>query len=224
MYPVVNDIEKLNTNDSLVDACVRLWAIADFFVLKELQSEAINILEKYCEEKIKVLNLVDDDYGELNSVENDSVCVSDEEYDLLLKQLFRGVNTAYKQYPHSVPCQQILISLFHAARYVVFPSSEFSSGVSKAPSQFAQELFMAIIDGRKSKWVTHDDPGFNWEFVAQGRCTGCRMRLDDYRGPWAVDPSSNPEAPEWVLDVDWRCKPCLEKYGFDPVNKARKKR
>lgn len=179
--PVVN-IEKLNTNDSMVDACVRLWVIADFLVLKELQSEAMTILEKYLDEKLQALCI--------SGPVGDEIFMSDKDYCILLAQLFCGIETAYTTYPHSVPCQQLLVDFFHAARTIVFCTEAFSDVMSNAPRQFSHELLMATIDGRQSKWVRSEELEFRFLQKKDG-CTGCgKLESNDHGSqPWAVDPS-----------------------------------
>lgn len=207
--PVANNIEELNTNDSVVDACVRLWVIADFFTFKELQDEAVAILEKHCEEQMNVLCVI----GE----RGDNMVIGEQEYQILLAQLFRGIETAYEQYPHSVPCQQVLVSLFHAVRVSVFSDRMFSVAMSKAPHQFSHELLMATIDGRQSKWVLAKHSEFLY-LERNGDCSGCRKKHSDKEiRSWVIDPSGQ-SIFDLSINTPWRCISCFEKHGFKPVD------
>lgn len=204
LCPVVN-IEKLDTNDSVADACVRLWAIADFLILKELKDEAIKILETYCDEKMKMICPI----RENKPFSNSRNC------DVLLLQLFRGVETAYTQYPHSVPCQQALVNFFHGIRALVFAKQSFFRAMSKAPLQFSHELFMATIGGRESRWTLEKLSDFK-SVVRTGDCTCCKDNLDNHPRSFVVDPSmSELSKAERSHKVRWRCDSCFEKHGFE---------
>lgn len=208
-------IEKLDTNDSLVDACVRLWVIADFLVLKELQSEAVNILENYCDEKLKAMCAVDRDENRMK--------IPPPDYKVVLAQLFRGVETAYTQYPHSTPCQQVLISFFYALRARIFGSASFALAVSKAPLQFSHELFLATITGRVSKWTLEKSSEFSHR-KRQGNCTYCNDPTVMHRESYVMDPStSGVSSNDNALSVSWRCTPCFEQHGFERVPAGKKK-
>lgn len=205
LCPVVN-IEKLDTNDSVADACVRLWAIADFLILIELKDEAISILENYCDEKVKAICPIRED---------SKLFWNSHDCDVLLLQLFRGVETAYTQYPHSVPCQQVLINFFHGVRALVFGRQSFSRAMSKAPLQFSHELFMATISGRESKW-THEKLSDFKAVVRTGNCTFCEDSEDEHPRSFLVDPSMSKLAKaERSHKVRWRCNPCFSKHGFE---------
>lgn len=201
----------------MVDACLRLWVIADFLVLEELQNEAVNILEDYCDEKVKAL-------CSLALNENNMMKPAVPDFGVLLAQLFRGVETAFTQYPHSVPCQQVLISFFHAVRTPVFGRSEFACAVSKAPLQFSHELLGAIVEGRVSKWTPKKLSDFAL-WVSMGNCTFCKApRTLDYTS-FSVDPSmSGLSKKDIARSVSWRCTPCLEKHGFKSVHADEEKR
>lgn len=200
---------KLNTHDSLVDACVRLWAIADFLVFKELQNEAMRIIDRYLDDKLKEICV--------NNPADDEMRMPKKHYEVLLAQIFRGIETAYTTYPHAVPCQQILIDFFHAARVIVISTKAFLGVLKNAPRQFSHDLFIAIIDGRESKWVIHEGSWLNLRLKQQGNCTGCQVQVEDHDGSWAVDPSGSTNSLDLALDVDWRCTSCVEKHGFDRV-------
>lgn len=207
--PVAKNIKELDTNDSVIDACVRLWVIADFFMLQELKDEAVGILEKHCDEMMKAMCFVGD--------QRETMAISDHEFDALLAQLFRGVETAYTQFPHSVLCQQVLVSFSHAIRFSVFGTRAFSHLMFKAPLQFSHELFMATLNGRVSKWVSQADSEYDFQF-RQGSCTGCNQLIGEYRGTWVVDSSMKQESRDhWQLHVPWRCISCFEKYGLGYV-------
>lgn len=183
--------------------------MADFLVFKELRDEAVNILRKYCAEKMKAISVFGD--------EDEHMVTPEDEYAVLLAQLFRGVETAYTRYPHSVPCQQILIDFFHAVRIFAFGTSSFSHLISAAPHQFSHELLLATINGRCSKWVLNNESEYK-SIEPQGKCTGCDQLIKKYRGPWAVDTVMREETLEdWTLGVPWRCVPCFEKHGLDRV-------
>lgn len=210
IFQVVN-INLLDTNDSLVDAWVRVWVISDFLVLKELQKEAINGLEKYCDEKVKALfEMVCDNKHKITRPKFEG-------HKVLLPQLFRGVETAYSQYPHSVPCQQVLVDFFYAVRAIMFRRAEFIRVVSKAPLQFSQELFIATIKGRVSRWTPEKVTDFHYT-SRTGNCTFCKDPSEKHRESWSVDPSlSGVASSDKALSISWRCTPCVEKHGFDCV-------
>lgn len=212
MCSVVN-IEKLDTNDSLVDACVRLWVIADFLVLEILQNEAVNNLQKYCDEKMKARCVV------VRSGDSNSKWTSTfPNYQIFLSQLFRGVETAYTQYPHSVPCQQVLIDFFYAARNVVFGTAGFTQAMSKAPLQFSHELFMATIEGRVSKWGPCEKMSDFRHWKRSGNCTSCEAPAVKDCKSYLVDPTmSGLSVTDRAMDVAWRCTACFEKHGFERV-------
>lgn len=210
--PVANNIEKLNTNDSVIDACVRLWVIADFFILEELQDAAVAILEEHCDEKMKVL-CVAGDRGKDMFIE---ICLRENDFEVLLAQLFRGVETAYEKYPHSMPCQQVLVSFFHAVRFFLFADSSFSRSMSKAPHQFSHELLMATIDGRESKWVSAKNSEF-LHLARMGNCTGCNVGGNRQLERWAIDPSGESKQ-VWELRTPWRCISCFERHGLKHVD------
>lgn len=207
MCLVVN-IEKANTNDSVPDACVRLWAIADFWVLKELENEALTILDNYCDEKVKAICAMD---------KYDRPSLTPHDYDILLVQTFRGVETAYTTYQHSVPCQQVLVSFFHGIRLIVFAKQAFLRVMSEAPPQFSHELFMATIGGRESKWALQTVSAFNL-YRRTGGCTSCKARKRKHPESYVVDPSMSEQ---YIIDKAhnflWRCIPCFEKHGFKRV-------
>lgn len=201
----------MNTNDSVPDACVRLWVIADFLVLKELQNEAVNILERYCDEKLKAICTI----TRVDNEENDTYHHELPSGKTLLPELFRGVETAYAQHPHSVPCQQVLINFFYAVRATLFCEPSFTHAVSKASPQFSQELLIATIEGRVSKWTpkklskVHD-----WAF--KGNCTYCKKPTVERLKSAVMDPSMSglPET-DRVYDIAWRCASCFERHGFE---------
>lgn len=207
MCLVVN-IEKADTNDSVPDACVRLWAIADFLVLKELESEAITILDSYCDEKVKAICAI---------VEDHKHSLTPHDYDALFMQMFRGVETAYTKYQHSVPCQQVLVSFFHGIGLIVFAKQSFLRAMSTAPPQFSHELFMATFGGRESKWALQTVPEFNL-FKRTGGCTSCKARKRKHPESYVLDPSMSEQ---YMIDKArsflWRCNPCFEKHGFKRV-------
>lgn len=200
----------------MVDACVRLWVIADFLALKELQNEAVIILEEHCDEKLRALCSVEEDAVHLKMAE--------EEYDALLTNLFRGVETAYMNSPHSVPCQQVLIDFFHAVRKVLFGDASFIGAMSKAPVQFSHELLMAVISGRASRWtLTKRSEYFGMK--PTGHCTFCDSKR--CHGSWAVDPSmSELNLQDLVHRVSWRCGACVQEHGLkrSPTDDASEER
>lgn len=200
---VADNIEKIDTNDSVADACVRLWVIADFLIFKELKNEAVTILQKHCDEKAKLMCVLHDDGARLfpASKEDDS--------KFAIQRLFRGVDTAYAQHPHAVPCQKILINFFHGNRAFLFGSSKFHIPMSKAPLQFSHELFMATIGCGTSKSSVEESEFYRPERA--GNCTCCNDDVDKHPGPWAVQPPKGGRA----LKVPWRCIPCFKQHGFD---------
>jgi hypothetical protein len=187
----------------MVDACVRLWVIADFLVFKELQHEAVRILENHCEEKARALCVYEIPWSGHNSA------MADDELDATLEKLFRGVHTAYTQYRHSLPCQKVLIDLFYAIRFSVFQKPNFRGILATAPTQFSHELLMATIGGRKSKWAWNMPMEYQPHHQFS-HCTMCNKNPEE-ADQWAPD-LSIPESIE--INLSWRCIPCLEKYGF----------
>lgn len=209
----VADIEKVDTNHSIPDACVRLWVIADFLVLKELQDEAVNILEKYCDERVKALC----PFTCHAQKPDGAFTFALRDCTALLPELFRGVEAAYKQHPHSEPCQQVLINFFYAVRATVFGQTSFIHAVSKAPPQFSQELFIATIEGRVSRWTPEKLSGFYyWQRV--GNCTSCNDPANKHSESAFIDPSmSGLSEFDRAVNVSWRCTPCFKKHGFGRV-------
>lgn len=216
-YPVVSNIEKIDTNGSLVDACIRLWAIADFLIMKDLEEKAVALLQKYCDEKVEQLCVVEC-YGTAMFLAPDG-----RSYETVLTQLFRGVETAYTKYPHSMPCQQVLVGFFHKTRATVFGSPEFHRCMSKASLKFSHELFMTTIGGRASNWSSNDS-----EFKTlrrNGTCTRCNNVFEAQGHGWVVDPSMRHGlfGNDWALTVDWCCISCSQKQGFEDVSLEEKK-
>lgn len=201
IYSGAVDVEKLNTNDSLVDACVRVWVIADFLVLKELQTEAIKLLEEHFDEKMKVMCVMD-----ANDEPAADMALLD--FNTFLDQTFAGITTAFTTYPHSSPCQDVLVSFFHAIRAAVFGSKDFSLFMAHAPHEFSHELLMATLDGKQSKWV-HDGEGSEYRRLERNdECTGCGCPNDIPQTRWAVNPRFSGSNL-----VFWRCISCHKEKG-----------
>lgn len=194
------------------DACVRLWVIADFLVFIELQNEAVNILERYCDEKMKAICTMTRDQNE-----DGTYYLGLSSCKTILPELFRGVETAYAQYPHSVPCQQVLINFIYAVRAILFREPSFTHAASKAPPQFSQELFIATIEGRVSKWTPKKLPEvYDWAY--EDNCTYCKRPADEQLESAMIDPSmSGLSEPDRVFNIAWSCTPCFQKHGFDRV-------
>lgn len=210
----------IDTNDSLVDACVRLWAIADFLLMKELEKEAVDILKRYCADKAKQMCVMDHAVYETNAMFFAPDGVS---YEALLAQLFCGIETAYSNYPHSVPCQQVLVDFFHRTRAFVFSSRKFHCCLYKASRQFSHELFMATIGGRESEWYIGDSE-YNC-LERKGNCTRCNDGIEKHISDWVVDPSMRHGRLRngWGLNVRWHCIPCSRKTGFGAVSSEEEK-
>lgn len=161
----------------MADACIRLWVIADFLALKELQDDAVAILQEHCDEKAKLLCLFECGWRMFSSLDSGG-------YEALLAQMFCGVKTAYTHHPHSVPCQQVLVSFFHNTRAFAFGTKGFYTAMSNAPLQFSHDLFMATIGGgagmvsaEKSEY-RHPQQG--------GNCTGCGIPATTNHLQWEV--------------------------------------
>lgn len=203
----------MNTNHSVPDACVRLWVIADFLVFKELQNEAVNILERYCDEKMKAICTMTRDKNE----ENDTYSLGLGRCKTIFPELFRGVETAYAQYPHSVPCQQVLINFFYALRAILFCEASFTHAASKAPPQFSQELFIATIEGRVSKWTPKKLPKV-YDWACKNYCTYCKKPANEHLESAMINPSMcGLSETDRVFHLAWCCTPCFQKHGFDRV-------
>ncbi|KAL1862920.1 hypothetical protein Daus18300_008250 [Diaporthe australafricana] len=101
IYSGVVDIEKVINNDSVIDACVQLWNIADFLMYKELENDALTILTKYCDAKVEALCFV-------NETKDTKFDIKTSGYEELIAQVFHGIKTAYTQYPHAKPCHEVV--------------------------------------------------------------------------------------------------------------------
>lgn len=128
----------------------------------------------------------------------------------IIKEFFDGVASAYREFPHAVPCREVLIDYAHAIRLNLYRSHDFVQRISDFPD-LASDLFMVAVKGRESKWTGNSNPDYRNYFVHY-RCKGCKTSSKEPVS-WHVDPRATGKNIR-IMEVPWKCEGCVEKSGY----------
>lgn len=201
IYSGALDISKIpDDGKSLVEKCVRLWAVADFFLFEPLQKDTLALMEDHLD---ALLRKILTGYHFLFTLE----CINS------IEQLFCAISAAYTDYPHARPVQKLIVDFAHAGRIKWPFSPKFQELLPRSPQGFTHALLVATINGNASRWTGNAD---NFSLIKPyGACTWCRAREAlslDGDDDWAVDPKHM--AQHLVVETQWRCRSCVEQRGF----------
>lgn len=181
---------------SLVEKCVRLWAVADFFLFEPLQKDTLALMEDHLDAWLRKI---------LSAKQK----LKDAECIVIIEQLFSAISAAYIDYPHARPVQKLIVDFVHAG-LIRWPfSSKFRELLPRAPQNFSHAFLVATINRNASRW-TGDVKRCN-RIRPSGHCTWCLEELSDWKDDWVIDPETmRPLA----IETHWRCRSCVEEHGF----------
>lgn len=199
IYSGARDICKISDNEiPLVEKCVRLWVVADFYLFEPLQKDTLELMEGQL-------------YSWLRKILSPEVRLQDPECILIIEQLFSAISAVYTDYPHARPVQNLILDFVHAGRLMWPYSSKFRELLPQAPQTFTHAFLVAIINGNTSKW-TRNANELNY-IEPRGDCTWCKAELVDWEenDDWVLDPQIMGGL---VVESHWRCRSCVEEHGF----------
>lgn len=176
---------------------IRLWSVADFFLVEPLKADIIAAMEQFLEENIKTMC-------------NARYLIDSQECKAIIREFFHGVATTYRALPHTLPCREVLLDYAHAIRLNLYRSDEFLEGISNFP-ELASDLFMISVKGRHSKWAGDSEGDYRNYFV-HTKCSECR-RKSRKTTSWNIDPEATGKNIR-IMEVPWVCESCVEKTGY----------
>lgn len=132
------NIEKADTDDSMISACARLWAAADYFIIPALMTDVLVMLDEYFENVKLTYRMI---CGLTSAVQSTT-----------LDRLFRGIETAYVEFPHAQPVQQRIVKAVCLTRWMSHWSmrpGDFEKRLASTSHDFTHDLLMATLPSDK---------------------------------------------------------------------------
>ncbi|KAG8157799.1 hypothetical protein KVR01_012461 [Diaporthe batatas] len=183
--------------ECILSTYIRLWSMADFFLMEPLKADILAAMEESLEENMKKMC-------------NAKFLVDSPECQAIIQEFFHCVDTTYRELPHTQPCKKLLLDYCHAIRLNLYRSDQFIEMVSSYP-ELGPDLFMIALKGRQSKWAG-DSKGDYRNFSVYTKCSDC-SRKSKYANSWNIDPQASGENIR-IMEVPWRCEFCVKETGY----------
>lgn len=183
--------------DSIISKYVRLWSVADFFLLDPLKKDIIAAMEDHLEGNIKIMC-------------NAKYLIDSAECKAIVQEFFHGIATTYHELPHTQPCRHILLDYAHAIRLNLYRTNDFVQGISDFP-ELASDLFLVAVKGRRSKWAGDSKADYRNYFMNM-KCSECKCS-SKYPASWNIDPQATGKNIR-IMEVQWKCESCVVKTGY----------
>ncbi|POS69081.1 hypothetical protein DHEL01_v212527 [Diaporthe helianthi] len=178
--------------ECIISQYIRLWSVADFFLIEPLKADIIEAMEQSLEENVK-------------KICNARYLIDSQEFKAIIHEFFWGVATTYYDLPHTQPCRQVLLDYAHAIRLNLYRSDVFIKEISNYP-ELASDLFMIAVKGRQSKWTGDSEADYRNYFV-HVKCSGCGCK-SKYAESWNIDPQASGKNIR-IMEVPWCCESCV---------------
>lgn len=203
-HPLICGITAIDTSavqrcegQSFISKCIRLWSVADFFLIGPLKADIISAIEQSLEENVRTMC-------------NAKHLIDSQECKNIIQEFFHGVATTYRELPHTQPCKQVLLDYAHAIRLNLYRSDKFVEGISNYP-ELAADLFMIAVKGRHSRWAGNSEGDYR-NFFVHTKCSECRCK-SKYAQSWNIDPQATGKNIR-IMEVPWYCESCVENTGY----------
>lgn len=183
--------------DSIVSKFVRLWSVADFFLLEPLRKDIISAMQDHFEGSIKIMC-------------NAKWQIDGPDGKAIVNEFFHGVAATYHDFPHATPCREVLIDYAHAIRLNLYRSQDFVQRIAEFPA-LASDLFLVAVKGRESKWAGDSKADYR-NYYLVSKCSGCKCS-SKRPASWHVDPQADGKRIR-IMEVHWKCETCVEKSGY----------